>query len=276
MAGKETFADWVGRVVEAEDSVPEQTARALAATLGWGPEARATAGIAPDGPLPPLWHWLAFLPEAPAAALAPSGQAPDPLLPPLPGVRIWTGGRLRFHGELRIGEPLHRRSEILGIAPEAGGVRVTVAHEISTARNLGVSEVAEHLFAPAPPAGPATPPRGPAAWRAPLALDPVRLFRFSAVTFDAERRHYDAPYAAGIGLPGLAVQDRLLAILLVETARVRREGAWPAAAGFQALRPLCLSERAEILGGAEADGRQALAVADGAGACFSAEILWEA
>lgn len=287
MAEEETFADWVGRVVEAEDSVPEQAARALAATLDLGRAARDAAGVALDGPLPPLWHWLAFLPDAPGSQLAPSGQAPDPLLPPLPGRRAWTGGRLRFHGELRIGETIHRRSEILAIAREDGPTgprtRVTLAHEISTARNLGVSEVQEFVFSERPKAAEGPQPDGaraslpaPVAWSATLALDPVRLFRFSAATFDAERLHYDLAHARAQGCPGLAAQDRLLAILLLEAARRRREGAWPAAVALQTVRPFFALGPLGLVAGPEGQGRQALAATDAAGVCLAAEIAWEA
>lgn len=274
MAAEESFADWIGRVTEAEDSVPEQTARALAATLDLGPQERGAAGVAPDGPLPPLWHWLAFLPDAPTGALARSGQAHDPLLPPSSGARVRLTARLRFHGELRIGETIHRRSEILAVAPEGEGVRITVAQEFSTARNLCVSEVTEY-FLGTPPSTVVAPP-ATEAWRAPLALDPVRLFRFSAATFDAERLHYDQGRAAALGLPGLAAQDRLLAILLVEAARGRRGGAWPAAVALRVVRPLFLGEPAAMVATPAANGRQALAAVDGRGVCLSAEIAWEA
>lgn len=287
MAEDKTFADWVGRVVEADDSVPEQAARALAATLNLGREARDAAGIAFDGPLPPLWHWLAFLPDAPASRLAPSGQAPDPLLPPLPGRRAWAGGRLRFHGELRIGEMIHRRSEILAIAREDGPAgprtRVTLAHELSTSRNLGVSEVQDFVFDEAPlPAGttrgaaPDAPLPAPAAWSVQLPLDPVRLFRFSAATFDAERLHYDLAYARAQGFPGLAAQDRLLAILLLEAARRRRDGAWPAAVTLRTMRTFFATGPLGLVAGPEDRGRQALAATDAAGVCLGAEIAWEA
>ena len=285
MAEDKTFADWVGRVVEADDSVPEQAARALAATLNLGPEARSAAGIVVDGPLPPLWHWLAFLPDAPASRLASSGEAPDPLLPPLPGRRVWAGGRLRFHGELRIGEMIHRRSEILAIAreeaPTGARTRVTLSHELSTARNLGVSEVQEFVFSETlrqteAPAGPGAPLPAPAAWSVQLPLDPVRLFRFSAATFDAERLHYDLAYARAQGCPVLAAQDRLLAILLLEAARRRREGAWPAAVALQRMRPFYATGPLGLIAGPEDRGRQALAATDAAGVCLAAEIAWEA
>ncbi|MBP7001141.1 MaoC family dehydratase N-terminal domain-containing protein [Amaricoccus sp.] len=281
------YADWVGRVVEGEDSVPAQTARALAAALGMDAAARAAAEIAPEGRLPPLWHWLAFLPEAPMAALAPDGrEAQGELLPPAPHARrVLAGARLRLHGELLIGETLHRRSEILAVAgragPEGDATLVSVAHEISTARGLAVSETQELLLLPRPgrfpPLAVDAPPASPD-WSEPMELDGALLFRFAAATFDAQRLHYDLAYARdAAGYPGLLAQGRLQAILLLEAARRRRGGAWPAAFAFRGLRPLVAGAPARLVAGPESGGGQDAATLDAEGGlCLQARITWEA
>jgi 3-methylfumaryl-CoA hydratase len=283
------YADWVGRVEEGEDSVPAQTARALAVTLDMDAEALAAAEIGPDGPLPPLWHWLAFLPEAPMAALGPDGHPRrGGFLPPVPlERRMWAGGRLRFHGVLRIGETIHRRSEITRVAEKTGStgrmVFVTVAHEISTTRGLAVSESQDIVYMPFPerfaPPAPTPPPAAPA-WSEAVAIDTPRLFRFSAATFNAHRIHYDLPYAVEVEkYPGLVVHGPLQAILLMEAARRRRGGAWPGAYAFRGLRPLFQGDATRLLAAPEAEGGQDLCtVAGPPGAdyvCMQARITWD-
>lgn len=281
MTNGSPYADWVGRVVEGEDSAPPQAAAALAATLDLDAEARAAADIGPEGLLPPLWHWLAFLDDAPLSALREDG-APErnALLPPAgSGRRRLAGGRLRFHGELRIGETLHRRSEVVSAAGRpGGGALVTIAHEISTSRGLAVSETQELLFLPGPDEEPAPAPPVPPApvWRQAIAFSPVQLFRFAAATFDSQRIHYDAPYARAAGLPGLAAQGRLQAILLLEAARRRRGGAWPAAYAFRGLRPLIAEHPATLAGMAEAGGGQDLCTLQDDAVCMQARATWEA
>ncbi len=281
------WAEWIGRVEEGEDSIPPQTARALAATLDLDAAARAAAGIGPDGPLPPLWHWLAFLPEAPMAGLDADGHPRrGGFLPPVPlERRMWAGGKLRFHGELRIGETIHRRSEITRVSEKTGStgrmVFVTVAHEISTPRGLAVSETQDIVYMPmparfAPP--PPTPAPADVAWRELVDIDSARLFRFSAATFNAHRIHYDLAYAVEVEkYSGLVVHGPLQAILLMEAARRRRGGAWPAGYAFRGLRPLFHDDTVSLIGGPEADGGQDLCTATGAGyVCMQARITWDA
>jgi 3-methylfumaryl-CoA hydratase len=230
---QDDYADWIGRTEEAEDSVPAQTARVLAATLDMDERARAAAGIADGGPLPPLWHWLAFLPDAPSSAL-------DGFLPPVPlERRMWAGGKLAFHADVRIGEPIHRRSEIAKVSAKTGStgrmVFVTVAHALSTARGLAVTETQDIVYMPMPErfSPPPPTPAPEAAWSEPAAIDAARLFRFSAATFNAHRIHYDLAYAVEVEkYPGLVVHGPLQAILLMEAARRRRGGprATPSAA----------------------------------------------
>jgi 3-methylfumaryl-CoA hydratase len=262
------WAEWIGRVEEAEDSVPPQTARALAATLDMDAAARDAAGVAADGPLPPLWHWLAFLPDAPMSALDADGHPRrGGFLPPVPlERRMWASGRLRFHGELRIGEPIHRRSEIVRVSEKTGStgrmVFVSVAHELSTTRGLAVSETQDIVYMPMPerfaPPAPTPAPAAPA-WSEAVAMDTARLFRFSAVTFNAHRIHYDLAYATGVErYPGLVVHGPLQAILLMEAARRRRGGAWPVAYAFRGVRPLFHHDALRLAGEPEADGGQDL------------------
>ncbi|MBK5927816.1 FAS1-like dehydratase domain-containing protein [Rhodobaculum claviforme] len=133
------FAAWVGRVEEDTDVITPRQARGMAATLGGQP--CGPGDFAPGDPLPPLWHWMGFAPIAPMDGLGPDGHpARGGFLPPVPlERRMWAGGRVRFVGDApRLGEALHRRSEILKVADKTGAagrmVFVTVGHTLSTPR----------------------------------------------------------------------------------------------------------------------------------------------
>jgi len=278
------YSEWIGRVEEAEDSVPAQTARALAATLDMDAAARAGAGIAAGGPLPPLWHWLAFLPDAPMSALDLDGHPRrGGFLPPVPlERRMWAGGKLRWRGDLRIGETIHRRSEITAVSEKTGKtgrmVFVTVAHRISTARGLAVTETQDIVYMPMPerftPPPPIPAPGGD--WVEPVPMDTARLFRFSAVTFNAHRIHFDLAYAMKVEkYPGLVVHGPLQAILLIEAARRHRAGAWPRGYTFRGVRPLLHTDALRLIGGAETDGAQDLCTATGEDyVCMQARVDW--
>ena len=281
------YADWIGRVEEAEDSVPAQTARALAATLDMDADARAAAGISDGGPLPPLWHWLAFLPDAPMRELDADGHPKrGGFLPPVPlERRMWAGGKLQFPGEIRIGETIRRRSEITRISEKTGStgrmVFVTVTHEISTARGLAVSESQDIVYMPMPDRftpPPPTPAPATAAWSEPVPMDAARLFRFSAATFNAHRIHYDLAYATEVEkYPGLVVHGPLQAILLMEAARRHRGGIRPVGYAFRGVRPLLHNDSLRLIGGPEADGGQDLCTASAADyVCMQARVTWDA
>ncbi len=287
MDGDGAFDAWIGRTEGAEDAVPWQTARALAATLDLDAEARVAAGIVPGGLLPPLWHWLTFLPDAPTAALDDDGH---PLrggfLPPVPlERRMWAGGRLAFHGAMRIDAPIRRASRIAAVRETAGRtgrmVFVTVEHRLEAGGRLAVEEVQDIVYMAMPerfaPPAPVPPPQGAAvAWEEAAPMDPARLFRFSAATFNAHRIHYDLAYAREVEkYPGLVVHGPLQAILLMEAARRRRGGALPRAYAFRGLRPLFCDDSVRLLGGPERDGGADLATAAGGDhVCMQARVDW--
>ncbi|HVL82729.1 MAG TPA: hypothetical protein VM367_00315 [Pseudonocardia sp.] len=216
---------------------------------GWAPEpleaagrldpwpVRAFAGLldvpAPGPELPPLWHWFQLL-EAPAQAeLGEDGHPADGrFLPPLPHRRrMIAGGRLEVRAPLRIGEHVVRRSELVSAVPKQGRsgamLLVTVRHTFRVV-GAGPAVVEEQdvvyrsqepgAARPLPPPEPADP--GPGPWRLALRPDPALLFRFSALTYNTHRIHYDLPYVTGVeGYPGLVVHGPLLALLLLELPR---------------------------------------------------------
>lgn len=217
--------DWVGRTTQRTDLISPFPASALAALLGNG------ASHASGARLPAGWHWLHFL-ETPG----PDGTGPDghPLkggfLPPIAlERRMWAAGRFEILDPLTIGLTAHKTSRIVSIVPKAGAsgdmIFVVLEHLIEQEGRLRIREK-QTLVYRAMPTAPApltkTPPSEtvePADWRSPGAVDPVSLFRFSALTYNGHRIHYDRPYAETVEhYPGLVVQGPYVAILLLELA----------------------------------------------------------
>jgi 3-methylfumaryl-CoA hydratase len=274
----EGFGSWIGRVQEAQDIVTARQVRQMAATLD------LSGSFADGDPLPELWHWMGWPPETPTADLGPDGHpARGGFLPPVPlERRMWAGGRLVFLAPLRIGETLHRRSEILKVAEKTGTtgrmVFVTVRHEVTGQAGLAIREEQDIVyiampdrFTPPPPV-----PAPAAAWRQDVPMDSVRLFRFSALTFNAHRIHFDLPYATAVErYPGLVVHGPLQAMLLMQAARDRSGGEGPRSYRFRGLRPLFHFDRLSLQGQGLADGTEALATVNGDGlVCMQADITW--
>ncbi len=285
MAIDGSFDAWLGKVEEATDSVTIQQAEALAATLDLSESERARREITPGGPLPPLWHWLAFTPKARMAILGPDGHPKrGGFLPPVPlERRMWAGGRLVFNALPRIGEPLRRRSEIIGIKEKIGGagrmVFVTVRHTLSGEKGVSIEEEHDIVYVAIPERF--TPPPLVAAppdpvWQEAVAVDPVLLFRYSAVTFNGHRIHYDLPYVTEIEhYPGLVVHGPLQATLLLEAAVRQRDGGQPVTFQFRGVRPLFHFESVTLMGSAVEDGKQAVAAVNGDGhVTMQAQVTW--
>ncbi|MFE3739001.1 MaoC family dehydratase N-terminal domain-containing protein [Streptomyces sp. NPDC059134] len=242
MTATDTHAAWKGRREEAEDTLSADTAARLAATLDHPP--------APTDVAPLLAHWLCFPPRAPHSELGPDGHPRrGGFLPPvrLPR-RMWAGGALRFMAPLRTGVPV-RRTSILADVRESEGrsgplVFVTVDHKLRQEGAPVLTERQDLVYRGAPVTPPAarerapedTPP--PGLWQRALVPDPVLLFRYSALTFNAHRIHYDRPYACEEeGYPGLVVHGPLTATLLLDLYLRRRPGARVTGFRFRGVRP---------------------------------------
>jgi 3-methylfumaryl-CoA hydratase len=279
---------WTPRPEDRTDTVSATAAAALHGLLDSpGPPP------GPGDPLPPLWHWLAFLPDAPQAMLGRDGHPRlGGFLPPLTlPRRMWAGGRLTFSPGATVAAPLRRTSVVADITAKTGRsgdlVFVEVAHRLEPfgAGAPTITETQDLVYRDAPPvAPPAWPPGttgpgsapatgGPAGpstaegagpddatwvWRIDLATDPTLLFRFSALTYNAHRIHYDRAYATGAeGYPGLVVHGPLQAIGLAELCRRFAPDADLASYSFRARTPafdgppLRLRGRPDDRGGAE-------------------------
>jgi len=242
--GSPALESWIGRTEQVVDEATRAPALALAATLD-----RDAAGLERGDPLPPLWHWIYFTPKAPAREIGADGHPRrGGFLPPvrLPR-RMWAGGRLEFHAPIRIGDALTRSSTIADVRRREGKsgslVFVTVRHEIARDGLLLLSEEHDIVYRDLPPPGAAVPPVEPAptdeASARRVTPDPVLLFRYSALTFNGHRIHYDRSYVTEIeGYPGLIVHGPLIATLLVDEARRQRSDLVVRRFSFKAVQPL--------------------------------------
>jgi 3-methylfumaryl-CoA hydratase len=255
---------WLGRTEQREDTITPTPLRALAATLDRG-DLAADAG----SEVPPLWHWLYFLPLHPQSEIGEDGHARrGGFMPPvaLPR-RMWAGGRLHFARPLRVGEPVTRTSRIAHIAAKNARsgplVFVTVHHEIGDAAGVALSEDHDIVYRdlPAPDAAAPTPPEAPGddTFRRELTLDAVLLFRYSALTFNGHRIHYDRRYVTEVeGYPGLVVHGPLIATLLLDLLRRERPQAEVRRFEFKAVSPLFDIHPLTLCGRADGERRFAL------------------
>lgn len=218
---------WVGKTESSEEAVTLDPALRFHATLDdEGPAPRA------GGELPPLWHWLYFLPKPATREIGVDGHARrGGFMPPveLPR-RMFAGSQMDFHAPLIIGGSAHRAREVISVECKDGRdgplVFVGVRERIEMSGRLCVEERQTIVYrnvgalGAAPPLETQWAPAPAGAWTRVITPDPVLMFRFAALTFNAHRIHYDRPYAMQEeGYPGLIVQGPLVAMLLLELVR---------------------------------------------------------
>lgn len=238
------FAEWVGREEVVRDGLAPEQAMGAAAMLDLDP-----AGFAAGTSLPTLWHWFYFLPRAAQQRLASDGHPErGGFLPPIPlPRRMFAGARLTVHRPLRLGLPATRTGTILKVSEKSGKsgalAFVTVRYRFEQDGLPCIEEEQDIVYreqgAPVPPpVARELPPLPAAAWERRIVPDTRLLFRFSALTFNAHRIHYDRPYARDEeGYPGLVVHGPLIAVLLADL--VRRHDPRPIAGfSFKGLAPL--------------------------------------
>lgn len=252
---------WIGRAEVRSDQFHATPAAALSATLD-----RDDPTPRVDDPLPPLWHWLYFLPLHRHSEIGADGHAArGAFLPPVPlPRRMFAGGRLRFHSPLRIGEAVSRTSRIVEVSHKTGRsgelVFVMMRHEYNGPAGLAMSEEHDIVYrdAPRPDAPQAKPTPAPADcdWQRVVKADDVLLFRYSALTFNGHRIHYDRRYVTEIeGYPGLVVHGPLIATLLLDLLRRKLPQARVKSFEFRAVKPLFDIAPFSVCGKPQPDGR---------------------
>jgi 3-methylfumaryl-CoA hydratase len=263
LAALEDLKAHVGRRETATDVITAAPANLLRLTFG-----RDEPELGPGDALPPGWQALYFLPRFPPDALRPDGSPLDTgVIPPMPlPRRMFAGERFRFHHPLRIGDSVRRETELADIAVKGGGtgtlVFATVAQRIFVGPTLAIEEERRTVFREE--VGPGernqAPRREPAPddvrWRRRITPDPVLLFRFSALTFNSHRIHYDRPWATEReGYPGLVVHGPLTSTLLIDFARDHTPGRTFRSYETQARAPLFEGASFELRGRPGTDGR---------------------
>jgi 3-methylfumaryl-CoA hydratase len=254
---------WIGKTETVDDTVTATPYAALSATLD-RPAERPPVGT----PLPPLWHWLYFLPLYRQSEVGPDGHAKrGSFLPPVPlPRRMWAGSQFEFKGLLRVGDRIRRVSTIADVTEKSGRtgplVFVKVRHEITANEQSSPSIIEFHDIVyreAAKPDDPAPPPkRAPedGAWQRHWVPDDVLLFRYSALTFNGHRIHYDRKYVTEVeGYPGLIVHGPMIATLLLDLLRWQLPAANVTRYQFRAVRPIFDIHPFDVCGEPAADGK---------------------
>jgi 3-methylfumaryl-CoA hydratase len=233
---------WIGRVEDREDRVTAAPLELLADTLDF------PADVVVEE-VRPLWHWLYFLP---AVRLSEVGHDGHPerggFLPPVPlPRRMWASSRLQFHRSLRLGHLIRRRSRIAEVSMKKGSagalVFVTIRHTISSNDGVAIVEDQTVVYRDAAPVSSVPAAGKPVPYETQFSrtvlADPVLLFRYSALTFNSHRIHYDHPYVTKEeGYPDLVVHGPLCATLLVEEVQRQYPDSRIASFEFKAVSPL--------------------------------------
>jgi len=252
---------WVGRSEVRADSIRASQVAAWNATLD-----RDEPSPRDGDPVPPGFHWTLFAPTAPQSQLGRDGHPKrGGCLPPvqLPR-RMWAGSRVRFGESLRVGEDVQQDSVIDRIEEKRGRagalVFVTVRRTVTGPGGVAVEEEQNLVYrGPQERVAPERQPEPapPSVWHRPVVADDVLLFRFSALTFNGHRIHYDRRYATEEeGYPGLVVHGPLLATLLLDLLRRKLPAAAPDRFSFKALRPTYDVSPFSLEGQPDEDGRR--------------------
>jgi 3-methylfumaryl-CoA hydratase len=269
---------WIGKTEDQEDIATLGPLLGLAATLDHiDPPWR-------KGEVPPLGHWLYFLPRAPQRDIGSDGHAKrGGFLPPveLPR-RMWAGGEFEFLAPIPVGAAIARRSTIANVEHKTGRsgdmVFVKVVHEISAGSILALREIHDIVYREAPKAGegsaaPAPKDAPPFDFERDIAPDPVLLFRYSALTFNGHRIHYDRSYCERVeGYPGLVVHGPLTATLLMDLFLRKKPAAPVTRFSFRARRPLFDVHPFTICGAHKSDGAALWALDHEGAVAMTAEL----
>lgn len=270
------FSAWIGRTEEAHDQLSRNLLKRIAATFGEPTPAHGEA-------LPPLWQWCFFQEPVAESGLGSDGHpARGGFLPPADNRnRMWAGGRLEFHEPLRAGGEAGRVSTITRIEEKHGRTGsllfVTVRHDYSQDGRLAIREEQDIVYRePTPPktASGEAPPAGD--WSESVEPTPTLLFRYSAVTFNGHRIHYDWPYVTDTeGYSGLVVHGPMIATLNLRAfcranpqARLRRFA-------YRGVRPLIALQPFEVGGRIVAPGKAELWAGNAGGIAQSAEVEFD-
>jgi 3-methylfumaryl-CoA hydratase len=258
----EHLSKWIGSTESDVDYVTIPAVHRLAATLD-----RDDAMPKFGDPLPIGWQSILFPRIVRHSQIGADGhpQRGD-FLPPVPlPRRMFAGKRTTIHAPLQVGDEVRRESTIQSVTPKQGRsgqmVFVTVKTDMFSPRGLAITEEQDIVYReePDPNAPPAAPQRAPgvAQWQRKVTPDPVLLFRYSALTFNGHRIHYDHPYVTGTeGYPNLVMNGGLTTLLVYELARANA-GSPLRYIASRNVRPLFVGREFTVCGEPSEDGKSA-------------------
>jgi len=254
------LTDWVGRTESEEDTLHGAHLAGLSALLD------GDGAVPPEGtPLQPTAHWLFFQPRAPQSQIGSDGHPKrGGFLPPveLPR-RMWAGSRIDYTRPLCVGQHVQRVSEILSVAEKEGAagslVFVTVRHSYEGPDGIALVEEQDIVYRDDPKPGSPAPKGKPAStdsdWQSSVQPDSVMLFRYSALTFNGHRIHYDLPYAQNVeGYAGLVVHGPFTATMLIEAYRRHNPDKDLKSYHYRAVSPLFCGNAITFAGAASEGG----------------------
>ena len=250
---------WIDRTESVHDVATVVPLRALSATLD-----RDDPAIDLGTEVPPCWHWLYFLPLHRQSEIGADGHAKrGGFLPPVPlPRRMWAGSRIEFRAPVRAGQAISRHSHIADVRMKEGRtgplVFVNVHHEIRAEGQPAIHEEHDIVYRAMPQPGETAPAGVPAPaladWAREIRPDDVLLFRYSALTFNGHRIHYDRRYVTEVeGYPGLIVHGPLIATLLLDLLRRQLPSAQVRRFSFKAMQPIFDTAPFSVCGRMESD-----------------------
>ena len=264
---------WIGRSETVHDCISHNLVKRIAATL-------SEPAPAPGAPLPELWHWAFFQDAVENSGLGGDGHpARGGFLPPADNRnRMWAGGRLEFIHPLRVDAQVSRRSTILNVQEKHGRTGallfVTVQHEYVQDGQQALIEEQDIVYRePSPPKLGGTEPMPQGDWHLHVQPSPTLLFRYSAVTFNGHRIHYDWPYVTETeGYPGLVVHGPLIATLNVQAFVRANPQLTVRRFSFRGVRPLICPDAFEVGGRLIGEGKAQVWAGNQAGQAQVGEI----
>jgi 3-methylfumaryl-CoA hydratase len=268
---------WIGREEEASEVVTPELVQKFRATLdlpGGKP--------APGEPAPPLIHLCLAQPAVPQSRLGPDGHpARGGFLPPVPlPRRMWAGGEFAFRQDIRVGDVVRRVSRIAEVVLKEGRTGplcfVTVRHRVEAADAIALEERQDIVYRAADTVGAVKPtvPAEAGSQQREVDPSPVLLFRYSALTFNGHRIHYDRRYATEVeGYPGLVVHGPLQATWLLNFAASIR-GTPPSRFSFRGLSTLFDDDAVRLHAREDGDRLKLWTARDGGPVAMSAEATW--
>lgn len=252
---------WIGRSEEATDMVTAHLVKGLRATLF-----QEVGSPKPGDAAPFTVHWCLAQPVFPMSMLGPDGHPTrGGFLPPVPlPRRMWAGGEIEFLQPLRVGDESTRSSRIADVQVKTGSTGtlcfVSVEHSISSPRGIAIRERQDIVYremTTTSATAKAPPPPPKAQHRETHVSDPVLLFRYSALTFNGHRIHYDRDYVTKVeGYPGLIFHGPLQATFIIEMAAKLRGGKAPKTFSYRGVQPLFEGSEFSINANETADGME--------------------